>query len=220
VTRESLTLVERHAAGPAERVLVLLPGYGDEPDTFAAQLDAIDPDHRWHVAVARPPVTTPDGPAWFTVDDEGPDAARLTESADAVAACLTELLDRLGLGPEVLVLGGFSQGGAMALAAALDPNVAPRPGGVAALAAYLPHREAQDHALLTERPVLVAHGAEDDVVDVLLGRSAAKALHRNGAVVTWTEVEGAHTLAGPLLVALKDWLAEIEEGRVPSAPPG
>ena len=215
----TLTLVERAAAGATERVLVLLPGFGDEPATFADHLDRIDPDHRWHVAVARPPVATDEGPAWFTVGDEGPDGGQLADSAAAVAGVLGELRDRFGLAPEALVLGGFSQGGALALAAATDPSLATRPGGVAALAAYLPHRDRdQDHALVSGRPVLVAHGVDDEVVDVLLGRSAAKALERAGAVVTWAPVEGGHTAAGPLLDALRSWLVATAAGDAPPTP--
>ena len=108
----------------------------------------------------------------------------------------------------------------MALATALDPTVAARPGGVASLAAYLPHRDAdQDPTLLAGRPGAAAHGADDEVVDALLGRSAAKALHRVGAVVTWSEVDAGHTLAGPLAEALGRWLAAAVDGDVPSAPP-
>jgi predicted esterase len=216
----TLHLVERDSAGPTQRILVLLPGYGDEPATFVDHLDTIDRDRRWHVAVARPPLATPDGPAWFTVGEEGPDADQLTDAVDAVAATLADLLDRFALAPDALVVGGFSQGGAMALAAGLDPSLAARPGAVAALGAYLPHRgTSQDQALFAGRPVLVAHGADDEVVDALLGRSAAKTLHRTGAIVTWVEVDAGHTLDGPLLGALRDWLVELAAGRAPSAPP-
>ena len=67
--------------------------------------------------------------------------------------------------------------------------------------------------------MLVAHGADDEVVDALLGRSAAKALHRAGAVVTWSEVDAGHTVAGPLADTLGRWLAALADGEVPSAPP-
>jgi predicted esterase len=217
----TLTLVERPAAGATERVLVLLPGFGDEPAMFAEHLDVLDPDGRWHVAVARPPLATDDGPAWFTVADAGPNAEQMADSVLALAATFADLLDRFGLEPDALVLGGFSQGGAMALAAALDPTVAARPGAVASLAAYLPHRDVdQDPTLLAGRLVLVAHGVDDEVVDALLGRSAAKALHRAGAVVTWSEVDAGHTVAGPLADTLGRWLTAVADGAAPSAPPG
>ena len=215
----TLALVERGAAGPAERLLVLLPGFGDEPDLFADHLDAIDPLRRWHVAVARPPVVTDEGPAWFTVGDDGPEPAQLAAGIEALGSTLTDLTTRLAVGADALVLGGYSQGGAMALAALLDPTLSVRPTGVAALAAYLPHREAaQDRALAEGHPLLIAHGADDDVVDPLLGRSAAKALHRAGAVVTWAEVDGDHRLGAPLLDELRGWLDAVADGDTPSAP--
>jgi phospholipase/carboxylesterase len=216
----TLDLVERPAAATTERVLVLLPGFGDEPAMFADHLDVLDPDRRWHVAIPRPPVATDEGPAWFTVGDDGPDTEQLTAAVLALAATLADLLDRFGLEPDDLVLGGFSQGGAMALAAALDPTVASRPGAVASLAAYLPHRhDDQDLTLLAGRPVLVAHGADDEVVDALLGRSAARSLHRGGALVTWSEVDGGHAIAGPLAATLAGWLAAVADGARPSDPP-
>ncbi len=183
----TLTLLERHTTGATERVLVLLPGFGDEPATFADHLDVLDPDRRWHVAIPRPPVATDEGPAWFTVGDDGPDTEQLGASVLALAATFADLLDRFGLGPEALVLGGFSQGGAVALAAALDPTVASRPGAVASLAAYLPHRhDDQDPTLLAGRPVLIAHGADDEVVDALLGRSAAARPRRCTGPARWS----------------------------------
>lgn len=216
----ALDLVERPAAGATRHILLLLPGFGDEPAVFTDHLDSIDPDRRWHVAVARPPLDTAEGPAWFTVGDDGPDPDELAGSVAALARVGAELLDRFGLRADELVLGGFSQGGAVALAAALDPGFSPRPGAVAALAGYLPHRESrQDPSLAAGRPVLMAHGVDDDVVDALLGRSAAKALHRSGAVVTWAEVASGHAVPGPIGDALRDWLAALAEGTVPSDPP-
>src|SRR5690606_31618311 len=116
-------------------------GYGDEPATFVAHLDAVDPDGRWHVAVVRPRLETSDGPAWFTVGDLGPDPEQLARSVADLTATAAALLDRLGLAPTSLAVAGFSQGGALALAATLDPGAAARPAAVAALGAYLPHRE-------------------------------------------------------------------------------
>jgi phospholipase/carboxylesterase len=215
-----LVLVERPAVGDVERLLVLLPGFGDEPSMFTDHLGSIDPERRWQAAVARPPLDTPDGPAWFTVGPDGPDPDELATSASALGDAISALLERFALGPERLVLGGFSQGGAMALAVALDPTVAARPGAVASLGAYLPHRDLdQNPALLAGRPVLVAHGADDEVVDALLGRSTAKALHRAGALVTWEEVPGGHVAAGPLLDALGGWLGALADGSLTPHPP-
>jgi predicted esterase len=204
-----LDVVERPATGPTERLLVLVPGYGDEPTTFVEQVDVVDPDGRWHVAVVRPGLETPEGPAWFTVGEHGPDPGQLATGVADLTATAAALLDRLGLTSTSLAVAGFSQGGALALAATLDPGAAVRPASVAALGAYLPHREHdQEPALAEGRHVLIAHGADDEVVDALLGRSAAKALERAGARVTWNEVDGGHHLAPHLVEVLCSWLGE------------
>ena len=108
----ALVIVERPSAATADRLLVLLPGYGDEPDLLLDRLALIDPERRWHVAVARPPRTTSIGPAWYTVDSDGPDAAQLAEAVAALDAGLAGLTGRLGLDPHAVVVAGFSQGGA------------------------------------------------------------------------------------------------------------
>jgi phospholipase/carboxylesterase len=204
-----LTVVERPATGPTERLLVLVPGYGDEPARVVRHLDVVDPDGRWHVAVVRPRLETPDGPAWFTVGEHGPDAEQLATGVADLTSTAAALLDRHGLTSSSLTVAGFSQGGALALAATLDPGAVVRPASVAALAAYLPHRERdQEPALAEGRHVLIAHWADDEVVDALLGRSAAKALERAGALVTWNEVDGGHHLAPHLVDVLRAWLDE------------
>ena len=55
----------------------------------------------------------------------------------------------------------------------------------------------------------MAHGADDRTIEVIQGRSAARALERAGATVTWAEVTGGHTLAAPLLGPLRAWLATL-----------
>ena len=82
------------------------------------------------------PSVTDEGPAWFTVGDDGPDRDQLAAGIEALGSTLTDLATRLAVGPGALVLGGYSQGGAMALAALLDPTLAGatdrsrRPGGL------------------------------------------------------------------------------------------
>jgi predicted esterase len=215
----ALELVERPAATGPERVLLLLPGYGDDAEWFTPHLDAFDPEQQWHVAVATPPGRSPDGPAWFPTGDDGPEPATVHAAARAVGEAGAALLDAHGLGPGALAVVGFSQGGAAALAALLEPSTTP-PAAVAALAAFLPppHPGWQPERS-AGRPVLVAHGRDDDTVDLLLGRSAAKLLERSGARVTWAELDGAHTLSPAMAETTRRWLAELAAGPAPAGPP-
>ena len=208
-----LEVVERPAAGDTERLLVLLPGFCDEPATWTDQLDLVDPDRRWHVVVPRPPVQTRGGPGWYRVTTDGPDQGALRDSVAALAELLDALLAEHSLTGDDLVVGGFSQGGATTLATLLDPSVQVRPLAIAVLAGYLPDRDSDlDPSRLAGKPVLFVHGTEDEMMDIIRGRSASRVLGRAGAVVTWTEVDGGHQLGPPLLDPLRGWLDQMADG--------
>ncbi|HEY6533294.1 MAG TPA: hypothetical protein VIY72_13375 [Acidimicrobiales bacterium] len=216
----ALEVVERPADGPTERILLLLPGFCDEPSTWTDRLDHVDPDRRWHVAVPRPPVQTRGGPGWYRVSADGPNQTELSESIVALAELVSSLLEQHSLTEDDLVVVGFSQGGATSLATLLDPAVGIRPRALGVLAGYLPHREDDlDPSLAAGMPVLFVHGSDDEMMDIVRGRSAARALDRAGAVVTWTEVESRHRLGPPLVDPLRIWLDAVAAGAVPSDPP-
>jgi predicted esterase len=216
----SLEVVERPAAGATERILVLLPGFCDEPSTWTDHLGLIDPDHRWHVAVPRPRVQTRGGPGWYRVTADGPNQTELTDSVAAIADLLASLLAEHSLTAAELVVVGFSQGGATTLATFLDPTVALSPAALGVLSGYLPVRDEElEVSRASGLPILFAHGTDDDMIDVLRGRSAANALARAGAVVTWTEVGGGHRLGPDLLDPLRGWLDAVADGSVASNPP-
>lgn len=202
-----------------ERVLVILPGYGDRPEAFLDRAPLFDPDGDWSVVVVEPRLDSPHGPIWYEVDDNGPDPVALAEAIASVSTACAALLAETGLPSDRLVLCGFSQGGALALATMLDPGAGDPPGAVAALAAYLPARDSMTFERAEGRPILFAHGADDGTVEPIRGRAASKAMHRADAVVTWVEVGGGHRFDGPLLDALQNWLRAIARGDTPHAPP-
>ena len=202
-----------------ERVLFLLPGYGDSPGYFLGRVDEFDPDGRWLVVVPEPRLRSADGPIWYSVDENGLDQGALSGSLDALADCVGKVLDETGLGSERLVIAGFSQGGALALASLLVPSFHPTPNAVAVLAGYLPDHDDIDLASAMGRPVLVAHGRDDATVDTIRGRSAAKALDRSGAIVSWSEVDGDHRFGPDLLSPFRLWLDELVRAELPGRPP-
>lgn len=216
----ALQVVERPGDGPTERILILLPGFCDEPSVWVDQLDLIDPQGRWHVVVVRPRVQTSAGPAWYRVGADGLDQTAIGESVAAVAEFAATALAENSLTSDHLVVAGFSQGGATALATAVDPTAAVRPSAVAVVAGYLPDRDADlDTSLMARRPALFIHGRDDETIDLIRGRSAARALDRAGASVTWNEVAGGHQLGPDLLDPMRTWLDALRIGAIPSGPP-
>ena len=117
---------------------MLLPGYGDTSAAFTAHLAVIDPAQEWVVAVAEPHRVGPDGPLWYTVDEDGPDPQGVAETAVAVAAAIAVVAETAAIDPAEVVLAGHSQGGAAALATCLDPAAGRRPRAVAALRSTCP----------------------------------------------------------------------------------
>lgn len=212
--RPALTATTRPAA-----TLVLLHGHDDEPTPI--DLGAHDPTATWTVITPSGPVATSRSRhAWWRTDDDG---APVASDVDAATAIVDEVIrEHAAAGP--VVLGGFSQGGALALALTVRPG-SPRTRPVAgsfAVGAWLPLLPGVDTDLTAAAaratPVLVAHGRDDGAVDLLLGRAAAKALHRAGVPVTFVEQDVGHELA-PFVAPIAGWAARVVRGEVPLDPP-
>ena len=134
------------------------------------------------------------------------DAAGLEASVARILA-LVEAERSAGIAPARILLAGFSQGGAVALHAAL--TAPERLAGVVALSTYLPLADA-----LTSRcsaanaglPVLMCHGRNDPVVALAMGLAARDALQAAGYAVEWHEYQMVHEVSAPELTAIATWL--------------
>ena len=149
--------------------------------------------------------------AWYDIAD-----LDLANRADAagVEASLTQvgaLLDRehaRGIPAARTFLAGFSQGGAITLAAGLrrrEPLA-----GLVALSTYLPMTEARAaETLQTEaasQPLFMAHGTGDPVVPLQAGQWSAGVLQRLGFPVEWHAYPMPHSVCAEEIEALGDWL--------------
>ena len=107
----------------ADRLLILLHGWSAEQHHLAAYVPLVDPDERFTAVCPRAPHDLPegDGASWYDRTAAGPDATSFLRTFDVVDAFVAGEMARSGIGPERTVLGGFSQGGFLALALALAP---------------------------------------------------------------------------------------------------
>ena len=105
------------------------------------------------------------------------------------------------------MLAGFSQGGAIALAAGLRRS---EPlAGLVALSTYLPGgaaAAAQRHPNAVAQPVFFAHGDSDPVIPVQYGQASAQMLERAGFEVQWHRYPMAHQVCAQEIADLGDWL--------------
>ncbi len=134
------------------------------------------------------------------------DAAGVAESVTQVEALIAREAER-GVPPSRLVLAGFSQGGAVTLAAGLRRE---QPlAGLVALSTYLPGGEAaasQRHHNAVAQPVFFAHGQGDQVIPIQHGLASAQALGRVGFDVAWHQYPMAHQVCAQEIADLGQWL--------------
>jgi phospholipase/carboxylesterase len=199
----SLKVRERPAAGEAAGALVLLHGRGaDENDLFPL-LDALDPEQRLHGYTPRGPLSLPPGGAhWYVLGGIGTPER---ETFAASYAALTEFID--GLPYERLVLGGFSQGCAMAYALALYRG-RPRPDALLAMSGFIPSVDGYELDLEPPFPrIAIVHGAFDPVIPVQWGRAARDLLEEAGAAVLYRESPIEHWIDPDVLPLLREVVA-------------
>ena len=109
--------------------------------------------------------------------------------------------------PERLLLAGFSQGGAITLAAGLRRQVPL--AGLIALSTYLPGAsQAARHrvAAATAQPVFMAHGTGDPVIPLIHAEQSAQALGELGFDVEWHRYPMAHQVCAEEIRDLGDWM--------------
>jgi phospholipase/carboxylesterase len=114
-----------------------------------------------------------------------------------------------GVPSEHIVLAGFSQGGAIALAAGLrHPD---KLGGIIALSTYLPLHATlagERHAANATLPIFWGHGTIDPVVILQRGTDSRDLLQSLGYTVDWHIYPMAHAVCAEEIDDLRHWLGK------------
>ncbi len=156
--------------------------------------------------------------AWYDIRSIGSD---FTRSEDEVGvresvAQVDTLIERegeRGVPPSRVLLAGFSQGGAIALAAGLRRREAL--AGIIALSTYLPIAQAsiaEATAVGRATPVFMAHGRFDPVVPQALGERSRDALLALGMPLQWHSYPMQHQVCAEEIQALAQWAGERFSG--------
>lgn len=130
-------------------------------------------------------------PSWYDIltlseSDEREDEKGLIQSRDAIFKIVEDEIRATGIPSERIIVGGFSQGGAVGLLSGLTcPH---QLAGVISLSAYMPIRKLflgnlGPHAQQT--PVFMGHGTADGVVSYQWGKKSSEALKAAGCNVTF-----------------------------------
>ena len=135
------------------------------------------------------------------------DAAGVRRAIAEVDALMARERDR-GVPANRVILAGFSQGGAIALAAGLRREQACL--GLVALSTYLPlaaetAAEATSRGLAT--PLFMAHGSQDPVVPLTAGQKSAEQLRGLGMDVAIRPYPMPHSVCAEEIRDLGDWMS-------------
>ncbi|HVI25283.1 MAG TPA: carboxylesterase [Xanthomonadaceae bacterium] len=149
--------------------------------------------------------------AWYDIRDldlgNRADEAGVAESVAQVEALVAREAAR-GVPARRVFLAGFSQGGAIALAAGLQ-RASPF-AGLVALSTYLPMHERAAGLLANganAQPVFMAHGLQDPVVPYAAGEASARMLAALGFEVDWHRYPMPHAVCPEEVRDLGDWLS-------------
>ncbi|MBE1162149.1 alpha/beta hydrolase [Dyella acidiphila] len=136
------------------------------------------------------------------------DEAGVRRSIAAVEALIAREQER-GVPSERILLAGFSQGGAIALAAGLrHPH---KLAGIIALSTYLvaaPSLAAERSAANAAVPIFWGHGTFDPVVVLQRGMESRAALEALGYTLDWHTYPMPHSLCAEEIADLRQWIGE------------
>jgi phospholipase/carboxylesterase len=160
------------------------------------------------------PVTINNGyvmPAWYDIldmsIDRKVDATQLRQSAQQVVSFIQHEIER-GIAADKILIAGFSQGGAVALEAAL--SFPQKLAGLMALSTYFAtHDSIQYSSQSQDIPVLVCHGDYDPVVPVQLGGRIVDTLKAKDYSVEFLRYPMEHAVCPEQIQAIATWLKKV-----------
>ncbi|BFZ16942.1 hypothetical protein BsWGS_19981 [Bradybaena similaris] len=172
-------IVQPRAAATAS--LIFLHGLGDSGHGWADSFRALSLKHIRCICPHAPqkPVTLNGGmvmPSWFDIQGLQPsspeDEAGIKEASNELQQLINKEVSE-GIPAEKIVIGGFSQGGSLALYTAFASNI--KVGGVLGLSTWLPlnkyFTDDSNPKYNTSVPVLQCHGESDPMVSYRWGQA-------------------------------------------------
>ena len=215
-----LRTIETEPSGAPSAAVILMHGLGADAGDLSPLPPVLGLPPDLHVryvfpSAPRMPVSINMGmvmPAWYDIRSFGP-RGQDEPSIRRAGGWIDELIERevaRGIPAGRIVLGGFSQGGAMALFTGLRHRQAL--AGVICMSAYLVLPDTLDaEAAGANRgvPIFAAHGTVDATVDIALGRRSRDRLVAAGYAVDWREYPMAHQICGEELADIGRWLTGL-----------
>ena len=188
---------------PPQGIIVLLHGWGANANDLVPLASALNVSH-CHFLFPEAPFPHPYAPGgrmWYDLENQN--LNQLQGSCQRLADWLDSLAKAIGVPCDRTLLGGFSQGGAMALHVGLARSLA----GLISLSGYL--HPIEEALLQPEKapPVFMAHGRQDPIVPLQSAQQAQQQLNVRDILVKYHEFDMAHEIRPEVLVPLREFIS-------------
>lgn len=182
---------------PKTTLLILLHGYGSNEQDLFSFVDTLPKD--WIIVSFRAPLELDfGGYFWFDIDfmnTANPiDVLQAEEAEKGILESILNISNQYNLTENETHLAGFSQGGILSYALALNnPQLFSK---VAILSAYPEEKiltnTSKDKKQLEKLRLFISHGTEDAVIPLEWGRKAADYLYHKGCFFSFREYMSGH----------------------------
>ena len=188
-------------------LIVLLHGFGSHMGDLAGLSSMIE-TRKYVYAFPNAPIPIQvgfgsQGYAWAHPLDDDLDGL-YQDSEEKLSVFLQDVLSGYKVGSQVVVLGGFSQGGLVCFDFALFLN---KPlGGVFPIAGFTRHPKAEVlrcHPCQKKIPILISHGKDDDQIPARASENIYRQLKDQGANVELLIYKGKHKIGIECLRRIK-----------------
>ncbi len=192
---------------------MLLHGWGANCQDLCGLADDLDLSD-YHLVFPEAPFPHPDNPVgkmWYDFPQdyrflgkpEFGDRADLSTSRQRLINCLTQFTQMSNIPWSRMILGGFSQGGAMTL----DVGVRLPLAGLMILSGYL-HAPLQPQQT-SPPPTLMIHGRQDQVVPLSAAHQARDSLEAIGVTPQYQEFNMGHEIQSMVLRQIQSFVKEL-----------
>jgi phospholipase/carboxylesterase len=131
-------------------------------------------------------------------------------ASDGEVRALIQRENQRGIATNRIVLGGFSQGGAISLFS--GPRYPEKLAGIMALSCYMLLEDllpAERTRVNYQTPIFLAHGTQDPVVDFRRGTEAKQLLEAGGYPVEWHAYTMPHSVCPQEIADIAGWLRKV-----------
>lgn len=184
---------------PSTTLLILLHGYGSNEEDLFSFVPTLPAD--WLVVSFRAPLSTDfEGFSWYDIDfnnlENRVDVPQAKDSMKGILESVLRITNQYGLTENQTHLCGFSQGGILSYALALEnPELFSK---IACMSCYAEDRllenMVKDKKKLEKLRFFVSHGTDDVVIPLEEGRKAAEMLYDLGCYFSFREYMSGHSV--------------------------